>query len=190
MKYGLCSKDDFRDNCGFGLIASTKGQDSHELLKTAIQSLTCMTHRGGIAADGKTGDGCGLLLAKPDSFFRYEAERLFGATLPSVYAVGMIFLSQNPKLAQEARDLIEQQLAHSSGSPSRPPCRARRQLRRRGTASGRLRAPLPVPGSSRRGLFPSRALPVAGSFRPGLLPRAMEPGKNQLCTQCGTEFAS
>ncbi|HCK91854.1 MAG TPA: glutamate synthase large subunit, partial [Gammaproteobacteria bacterium] len=97
-------------NCGFGLIASTKGQDSHELLKTAIQSLTCMTHRGGIAADGKTGDGCGLLLAKPDSFFRYEAERLFGATLPSVYAVGMIFLSQNPKLAQEARDLIEQQL--------------------------------------------------------------------------------
>ncbi len=107
---GLCSKDDFKDNCGFGLIASTKGEVSHELLQTAIQSLNCMTHRGGIAADGKTGDGCGLLLAKPDSFFREEAEKNFGATLPAVYAVGMVFLSQDVKLAQEARDHIEQQL--------------------------------------------------------------------------------
>ena len=54
MRTGLFSPDDFRDNCGFGLIAHETGQASHRLLETAIESLTCMTHRGGIASDGKT----------------------------------------------------------------------------------------------------------------------------------------
>ena len=54
MQLGLTSRDDFKDNCGFGLIASTTGEASNALLKTAIESLTCMTHRGGIASDGKT----------------------------------------------------------------------------------------------------------------------------------------
>lgn len=51
-----------------------KGESSHHLVETAIHSLSCMTHRGGIAADGKTGDGCGLLLAMPKQFFRDEAK--------------------------------------------------------------------------------------------------------------------
>ena len=54
---GLYNPDEFRDNCGFGMIAHQQGVASHRLLQTAIESLTCMTHRGGIAADGKTGDG-------------------------------------------------------------------------------------------------------------------------------------
>ncbi len=62
MKTGLYTPGEFKDNCGFGLIAHMEGQVSHDLLSTAIESLTCMTHRGGIAADGKTGDGCGLLI--------------------------------------------------------------------------------------------------------------------------------
>ena len=62
MSAGLYRPEEFRDNCGFGLIAHTSGDASHRLLQTAIESLTCMTHRGGIAADGKTGDGCGLLM--------------------------------------------------------------------------------------------------------------------------------
>ena len=72
MNAGLYRPGEFKDNCGFGLIAHMEGNTSHELLKTAIQSLTCMTHRGGIAADGKTGDGCGLLIQKPDAFLRNE----------------------------------------------------------------------------------------------------------------------
>ncbi len=59
MRTGLYTPGEFKDNCGFGLLAHLQGQPSHRLLKTAIESLTCMTHRGGIAADGKTGDGCG-----------------------------------------------------------------------------------------------------------------------------------
>ena len=110
MKQGLSSIEDFKDNCGFGLIADTHGKACHELLQTAIQSLTCMTHRGGIASDGKTGDGCGLLISKPDSFFRKEAESQFSSPLPAIYGVGMVFLSQDPQKAQIARDIIEQQL--------------------------------------------------------------------------------
>jgi glutamate synthase (NADPH/NADH) large chain len=51
-----------------------------------------MTHRGGIAADGKTGDGCGLLIQKPDSFLRQVAKDDSGIDLPEQYAVGMVFL--------------------------------------------------------------------------------------------------
>ena len=61
MKSGLYHPDEFRDNCGFGLVAHVEGKPSHELLLSAISSLTCMTHRGGIAADGVTGDGCALM---------------------------------------------------------------------------------------------------------------------------------
>jgi glutamate synthase (NADPH/NADH) large chain len=57
-----------RDSCGFGLIANLDDQASHWVVRTAIQSLNRLTHRGAIAADGKTGDGCGLLLKKPTAF--------------------------------------------------------------------------------------------------------------------------
>ena len=87
MSKGLYRPEEFRDNCGFGLIAHLKGDASHRLLSTAIESLTCMTHRGGIAPDGKTGDGCGLLFSKPDNFLRTVAKDDVGITLPENYAV-------------------------------------------------------------------------------------------------------
>ena len=91
MKAGLYHPDEFKDNCGFGLIAHMQGEPSHTLLQTAIEALTCMTHRGGINADGKTGDGCGLLIQKPDLFLRAVAKEQFGNDLPKQYAVGMVF---------------------------------------------------------------------------------------------------
>lgn len=69
-QHNLYQPDEFKDNCGFGLIAHTHGEASHDLVETAIHSLSCMTHRGGVAADGKTGDGCGLLMAMPKDFFK------------------------------------------------------------------------------------------------------------------------
>ena len=106
---GLYHPDQFRDNCGFGLIAHMKGEASHNLLQTAIESLTCMTHRGGIAADGKTGDGCGLLLKMPEAFFRSVAKETFGKELTSSFAVGMVFLSQDADKASTARAVVEQE---------------------------------------------------------------------------------
>ncbi len=98
-----------KDNCGFGLIAHLEGEASHRLIRTAITSLARMTHRGGIAADGKTGDGCGLLLQKPDSFFQ-EIAKEEGWRLGGRYGVGMVFLSREWKKAEIARDIIDQEL--------------------------------------------------------------------------------
>ena len=78
MRAGLYRPEEFRDNCGFGLIAHTAGDASHRLLQSAIESLTCMTHRGGIAADGKTGDGCGLLMQMPRDFMAAVAREDLG----------------------------------------------------------------------------------------------------------------
>ncbi|BFT31297.1 glutamate synthase large subunit [Alteromonas sp. D210916BOD_24] len=105
----LYNPNDSRDNCGFGLIAHTHGEASHELVTTAIHGLDRMQHRGGIAADGKTGDGCGLLLQKPDAFFHAIAEEN-GWKLSKKYGVGMIFLSQDPELAQKARNVLNEEL--------------------------------------------------------------------------------
>ena len=80
----------FRDNCGFGLLASLKGKPTHQNLQDAITSLERMMHRGAIAADGKSGDGCGLLLSMPDNFMRKVALNN-GVDLPNMYAVAMIF---------------------------------------------------------------------------------------------------
>ncbi|STS86585.1 glutamate synthase subunit alpha [Klebsiella variicola] len=61
-----------RDNCGFGLIAHIEGEPSHKVVRTAIHALARMQHRGAILADGKTGDGCGLLLQKTRSFLPHR----------------------------------------------------------------------------------------------------------------------
>lgn len=98
-----------RENCGFGLIAHMDGKPSHWLVKTAIHALERLTHRGAIAADGKSGDGCGLLLKKPDSFLRGVAEEL-GYKLADHYAAGMVFLNAEPAMAEAAREKLQQEL--------------------------------------------------------------------------------
>lgn len=111
MSTGLYRLDEFKDNCGFGLIAHLKGETSHKLLKTGIEALTCMTHRGGIAADGKTGDGCGLLIQKPDSFLRALARQDCDFELTDLYGVGSVMLSRDPAVAEHAQNLMAQTLA-------------------------------------------------------------------------------
>jgi glutamate synthase (NADPH/NADH) large chain len=102
-----------KDNCGFGLIAHQQGETSHKLIKTAISALDRMQHRGGIASDGKTGDGCGLLLQKPDSFFRAVAADN-NWKLGKKYAVGMIFLSPDPIEAALSKKILEEELGNES----------------------------------------------------------------------------
>ncbi|MCG8710384.1 glutamate synthase large subunit [Brenneria sp. 4F2] len=102
-----------RDNCGFGLIAHIEGEPSHKVVRTAIHALARMQHRGAILADGKTGDGCGLLLQKPDRFFRMVAEER-GWRLAKNYSVGMMFLNQDEELAQAARRIVEEELQNET----------------------------------------------------------------------------
>ncbi len=105
----LYNPDAAKDNCGFGLIAHMEGVPSHKLVRTAVSSLARMTHRGGLAADGKTGDGCGLLLQKPESFFQAIAKEK-GWLLGGRFGVGMMFLSRDEARAAAAKKVVEEEL--------------------------------------------------------------------------------
>ncbi|RJQ46596.1 MAG: glutamate synthase large subunit [Gammaproteobacteria bacterium] len=109
LSSGLYRPEFEKDNCGFGLIAQMDGKASHWLVATAVSSLACLSHRGAIAPDGKTGDGCGLLIKKPDAFFRAVAGEL-GYTPGKHYAVGVVFLSQDQALAGKARACLHEEL--------------------------------------------------------------------------------
>ncbi len=87
----------FKDNCGFGLLASIDNTPSHKNLEDAVTALSRMMHRGAIAADGKTGDGSGLLLSLPKTFFAKQAAAA-GVTLPEQYAVAMLFMTEASEL--------------------------------------------------------------------------------------------
>ncbi|MGA2862733.1 MAG: glutamate synthase large subunit, partial [Steroidobacteraceae bacterium] len=98
-----------RDGCGFGLIASLDDKPSHWLVQTAIASLNRLTHRGAIATDGKTGDGCGLLLKKPEKFLRALAKDAKIKLSPR-FASGLVFLHRDAALAEAARTELKTQL--------------------------------------------------------------------------------
>ena len=105
-----------KGSCGFGLIAQMDDRASHWLVKTAIGSLSRLTHRGAIAADGKSGDGCGVLLKKPDGFLRAAAD---AANLPLAerYASGMVFLSRDQGLCEKARQHLMRELGEQGLTP-------------------------------------------------------------------------
>ena len=107
--WGLCRAAYERDSCGFGLIASLDDRASHWVLQTAISSLNRLTHRGAIAADGKTGDGCGLLIKQPTAFLRAVAAEA-GLGLAPRFAAGLVFLNRDAAKAAAARQTLTDQL--------------------------------------------------------------------------------
>ena len=94
-----------KDACGMGFIAQKDGKSSHLLVQRALTMLARMNHRGGTGAEPDTGDGAGILMALPDSFFQKKAQEA-GLTLPKKdeYAVGMLFL---PKEEKKKADLTK-----------------------------------------------------------------------------------
>ena len=104
-KSGLYDPQFEKDSCGVGLVANIKGVPSREIMDDAFHVNSKMDHRGGCGFEENTGDGAGILMAIPDSFFRLEAEKL-GINLPESgkYSVGNIFL---PVDADEREVCIE-----------------------------------------------------------------------------------
>jgi glutamate synthase (NADPH) large chain len=98
-----------KDSCGFGLIANIDDKPSHWLIETSILALARLTHRGAVAADGKSGDGCGLLLKKPDSFLRAKAAEA-NIDCAQQYAVGLAFISPIGEETQLSKQIIEEQI--------------------------------------------------------------------------------
>ncbi|GAB6078407.1 glutamate synthase large subunit [Hydrogenobaculum acidophilum] len=85
-----------KDSCGVGFICDISGQKSNKIVKYGIEAVKNLTHRGAIGADGKTGDGAGILIQIPHKFFKKEIERL-GFEISSIdnLGVGVLFLKNN-----------------------------------------------------------------------------------------------
>ncbi len=98
---GLYSSEYEKDACGIGFIANIDNESRHETLKKGLLMLENMEHRGGVAADGETGDGAGITVQIPFEFFKAEASKE-GIQLyeRSNYGIGMIFLPKEEKLAE------------------------------------------------------------------------------------------
>jgi glutamate synthase (NADPH) large chain len=108
MPHGLYHPSFEHGSCGFGLICHIDGKPSHTLVQTAIESLSRLMHRGAVSADGKSGDGCGILMKKPERFLRQVAADA-GFELATQYATGLIFL--NPTTVDAQRAALTQALA-------------------------------------------------------------------------------
>jgi len=109
----LYRPENAKESCGFGLIAHQYGEASHELVSTACTALARMTHRGAVAVDGKTGDGCGVLMQFPETYFRDMAaeEEMW---LGRVFAVGMVFLNADEKIAARSRKILKKHIKNET----------------------------------------------------------------------------
>jgi glutamate synthase (ferredoxin) len=81
------------DACGVGFIAQLGGTASHAIVERGLCALARLAHRGGVDADGRSGDGAGLLVGMPKAFFRKVA-RDNGIGLQGAFGVGMVFLQR------------------------------------------------------------------------------------------------
>jgi len=81
------------DSCGFGLVAQIDGRASKWVVDTAFTALAKLSHRGGVNADGVTGDGCGVLIHHPQSWLRAMAVEA-GIALSERFAAGLVFLDK------------------------------------------------------------------------------------------------
>src|SRR3982075_2880806 len=92
------------DACGTGFIARLGGAANHDIIEHALTALERLTHRGGVDADGASGDGAGLLTSLPDAFFRTRAQEQ-GIALPEVFGLGFAFFPAGS--AVDARAAVE-----------------------------------------------------------------------------------
>jgi glutamate synthase (NADPH/NADH) large chain len=111
--YGLYDPAFEHDSCGFGVIANVEGKASAWLVDQAFVTLARMSHRGGIGADGITGDGCGMLLYRPTGWLRALAAAA-GIEAAPLFASGHVFLDPNDAAtAAEQQAELESQLGRA-----------------------------------------------------------------------------
>ena len=114
---GLYDPRNDHDSCGVGFIARIDGVSLHAVVEQGIRILVNLEHRGALGGDKSTGDGAGLLLEVPDTFFRQVCPG-GGLYLPArgEYAVGMLFLPMDEALAGRCSDALER-VAAEEGCP-------------------------------------------------------------------------
>ena len=106
---GLHSPDFERDSCGFGLIANLDDRPGRGLVDAGLRALARLTHRGAVGADGLSGDGCGLLLRRPQAFLAAIAAEA-GLAFGEHDACGTVFLPWDDADAGACRTALEHAL--------------------------------------------------------------------------------
>ena len=108
MKNSLYSPEFEHDNCGIGAVVNIKGIRSHATVENALTIVETLEHRAGKDAEGKTGDGVGILLQISHKFFSKAAKSL---QIPignaRDYAVGMFFFPQHELRRNQAKKMFE-----------------------------------------------------------------------------------
>ena len=123
---GLYDAAHEHDACGVGMVVNIHGNKSHELVDNALKVLENMRHRGAEGADGRTGDGAGIMLQIPHEFILLQ-----GIPVPEKgkYGTGLVFLPKDPVRQQRILSImIEEiereglQLMHLRNVPTNPSC--------------------------------------------------------------------
>ena len=108
MKKSLYSRSFEHDNCGIGAVVNIRGLMSHTTVENALTNVETLEHRAGKDAEGKTGDGVGILLQISHKFFSKIAKQ---ENIPILserdYAVGMFFFPQNELRRNQAKRMFE-----------------------------------------------------------------------------------
>lgn len=105
---GLYRREFEHDNCGIGAVVNIKGKKTHETVENALKIVENLEHRAGKDAEGKTGDGVGILLQISHRFFSKTCKAL-GISLGKEreYGVGMFFLPQDELKKNQAKKMFE-----------------------------------------------------------------------------------
>ena len=107
-KPGLYSPQFEHDNCGIGAVVSIKGVKTHQTVSDALSIVENLEHRAGKDAEGKTGDGVGILLQISHKFFK-KAVKPLGIKIGEEreYGVGMFFFPQDELARNRAKKMFE-----------------------------------------------------------------------------------
>lgn len=105
---GLYSPQFEHDNCGIGAVVNIKGKKTHATVENALKIVENLEHRAGKDAEGKTGDGVGILLQISHKFFS-KAVKSLGIFLGSEreYGIGMFFFPQDELKRNQAKKMFE-----------------------------------------------------------------------------------
>ncbi|NNC61442.1 MAG: glutamate synthase subunit alpha, partial [Eudoraea sp.] len=107
-KQGLYLPEFEHDNCGAGFICSLKGKKSNDIIHKALEILDKLEHRGAVSADGKTGDGAGILIDIPHQFFKEVCN--FELPEPGGYATGNVFLPKKENQREFCISILESEI--------------------------------------------------------------------------------
>jgi glutamate synthase domain-containing protein 2/glutamate synthase domain-containing protein 1/glutamate synthase domain-containing protein 3 len=107
-KQGLYDPRFEHDACGVGFVVNIKGEQSHEIIEQALTVLQNLDHRGACGCEENTGDGAGVLMQVPHTFFHEACEGL-GFRLPDrgEYGVGMVFLPDHRNQRRQFEKIVE-----------------------------------------------------------------------------------